>query len=155
MSPRDVGTPTRVELMNWDSSMVFATPPVSPNPPGGSTRDATDLSSIPAIESRSCRVLLLADSSVNCRQMSHALTSFFSEYGILCSFDVFSNETLLLRIVMSVRYDVLFLSRDVVTNPLFRERLAASCNSQTPVVLYTKGRRNKSKSGNSPSSLLK
>ena len=135
--------------------MVFATPPVSPNPPSGSTRDATDLSSIPAIESRSCRVLLLADSSVNCRQMSHALTSFFSEYGILCSFDVFSNETLLLRIVMSVRYDVLFLSRDVVTNPLFRERLAASCNSQTPVVLYTKGRRNKSKSGNSPSSLLK
>ena len=148
-------TPTRIELTNWDPSTVFVSSPVSPNPPSGLAREEPDLSTIPAMESRSCRVLLLADSSVNCRQMSHALTSFFSEYGILCSFDVFSNETLLQRIIMSVQYDVLFLSRAVVSNALFRERLNSSCNSQTPIVIYTKGRRNKSKSGNHLSARMK
>ena len=150
-----MGTPTRIELTNWDPSTVFVSSPVSPNPPSGLAREEPDLSTIPAMESRSCRVMLLADSSVNCRQMSHALTSFFSEYGILCSFDVFSNETLLQRIIMSVQYDVLFLSRAVVSNALFRERLNSSCNSQTPIVIYTKGRRNKSKSGNHSSARMK
>ena len=104
------------------------------------------LSDIGVLESRSCRVLMLADTFVNCRQISHNLTSFFSECGIMCSFDVFSNETLLQRVVTSFQYDIIFISKELAANASFRRKLLAGSNASSPVVLYVNGRRNKAKS---------
>ena len=101
------------------------------------------LSDMSILESRSCRVLMLADTFVNCRQISHNLTSFFSECGIMCSFDVFSNETLLQRVASSFQYDIIFISKELAANVSFRRKLL---DASTPVVLYVNNRRNKGKS---------
>ena len=104
------------------------------------------LSDMSILESRSCRVLMLADTFVNCRQISHNLTSFFSECGIMCSFDVFSNETLLQRVASPFQYDIIFISKELAANVSFRRKLLAGFNASTPVVLYVNNRRNKGKS---------
>lgn len=104
------------------------------------------LSDMGVLESRACRALMLADSFVNCRQISHNLTSFFSECGIMCSFDIFSNETLLQRVITSSQYDIIFISKELVIDSSFRDKFLASFNAATPLVVYVNDRRTKSKS---------
>lgn len=60
----------------------------------------------------------------------------------MCSFDVFSNETLLQRVASSFQYDIIFISKELAANVSFRRKLLAGFNASTPVVLYVNNRRN-------------
>lgn len=86
-------------------------------------------------ESRSCRALLVADSCVNCRQLSYMLTSFFSDCGVLCSFDVFSNRKLLCKMINGCFYDIIFVPRDLLESDEFISAFPYH-PQQCPIVLY-------------------
>ena len=88
------------------------------------------------IRIRCCRVLLFAYRFVNCSHISHNLSTFFKECGVMCSFDIQSNSTMLKRIVVKNEYDIIFLSREVLADWDFQNQLLGSPNRETPVIVY-------------------
>ena len=124
----DIPVGKKMTLSNWTDKNPQDLKQDSPNP--ASTADDS-LSH----ESRSCRALLVADSCVNCRQLSYMLTSFFSDCGVLCSFDVFSSRKLLCKMISGCSYDIIFVPRDLLESDDFI-RAFPYHSQQCPIVLY-------------------
>ena len=118
----------KVVLSNWGDSGHIQ---------NGQVNSSVSQSSEPiqTLDSRACRVLLVADACVNCRQLSYMLTSFFRDCGVFCSFDVFSSRMLLCKVVKTCTYDIIFVPRDLLESTDFIQSF--HCNhDQCSIVLY-------------------
>ncbi|KAM7455723.1 hypothetical protein BLSTO_03524 [Blastocystis sp. subtype 1] len=91
-----------------------------------------------ALDSRPCLVLMIADPSINSKRMSSTITTLFSDCLLMCTFLVVSNSEILLRLIQSSPYDILFITKDVLCSSVFSSTLLHSCNANTPIVLYSK-----------------
>lgn len=90
-----------------------------------------------ALDSRPCLVLMIADPSINSKRMSSTITTLFSDCLLMCTFLVVSNSEILLRLIQSSPYDILFITKDVLCSSVFSSTLLHSCNANTPIVLYS------------------
>lgn len=63
------------------------------------------------------------------------LTSFFSDCGVLCSFDVFSSRKLLCKMISGCFYDIIFVPRDLLESDEFINAFPYH-SQQCPIVLY-------------------
>lgn len=128
----------RVHLTNWDDNVQI--PSVLPFSLYDDSNPFHVISDPERsiLRIRSCRIFLSAYRFVNCQHVSYSLNKIFNECGVMCSFDIQSNITLLKRIVVKNEYDIIFLSREILADHDFQSQLLGSPNRDTPIIVYKK-----------------
>lgn len=87
-------------------------------------------------DTRPCHILIISDSSINCRHLSYLLTSFFNECQLLCTFDVCSEYNVFIKMMSRWSYDIFFLTRDTVEHPKFPTIYQNSPSHNSPIIVY-------------------